>query len=138
MYINNYQADVRLSIDGTPVGGPLATYSGGDLSASDAKTRPGGMGKEVSTGGQSTRNDITLTVQWDDSLVAQAKWLESRCGGGRAKVSVNWLDKDRNPIPGALFTRTGTLKGVNEPDFDHEGNAVGMLSLVVSADEEGA
>lgn len=137
-YINNYQADVRVSVDDVVVGGAWATYAGGDLTAADAKTRAGGMGKEVSTGGQASRSDITLTTQWTDELLAQAKWLESRTGVGEVKVSVNWLNKDRTPKDGGLFGRTGTVKTVNEPDFDHQGNAVGMLQLVVSADEEGS
>ena len=134
-YIREDQADIRITIDGVPYFDSWATYSGGDLTATDAKTRPGAMGKEVSCGGPPTRSDITCTVQWSDVVLASFNDLEATVGKGAAKVSVNWLDKNGVAIPGALFAKTGTVKSVSDAKYDHNGNAIGMLTLVVSADE---
>ncbi len=134
-YIRENQADIRLTVDGVSFFGSWATYSGGDLTAAEAKTRPGAMGKEVSIGGPASRGDITITIQWDEIILASFNDLESRVGSGDAKVSVNWLDRKGVAIPGALFAKTGTLKSVSDPNYDTNGNAVGMLTAVIGADE---
>lgn len=137
MYIREDQADIRVSLDGSPLFGSWATYSGGDLTATSAKTRPGGMGHEVTLGGESTRNDATLTIQWGDDVIAQFKALENRNGKGAVVIKANWLDPNAVAIPGATYGRSGVLTGVSDPNYDHNGNAVGFLTIVVSLNELG-
>jgi hypothetical protein len=137
MFIRDDQADMRVSLDGQPLFGSWATYSGGDLTSTDAKTRPGGMGHEVTLGGESTRNDATLTIQWADDVIAQFKRLESRNGKGDILIKANWLDADGVSVPGAVYGRSGKLKGCSDPNYDHNGNAVGFLTIVVSLNELG-
>jgi hypothetical protein len=59
-YIREDQADIRVSVDFgngqlVPVFGSWATYEDGALEADDQKTRPGGMGRQVSIGGPASR-----------------------------------------------------------------------------------
>ena len=137
-YIREDQGDIRLSVDGVAYFHSWSTYSGGDVTVSDAKARPGAMGDEVSCGGPATRNDITITISWSDLVLAQYSALENKCGNGKAKVSINYLDRNGVAIPGAVFSRTGTLKGVSDPNYDTNGNAVGVLTAVMSCDEKSA
>jgi hypothetical protein len=139
MYIREDEADIRVSVDGVPYGESWATLSGGELSSNDAKTRPGGMGKEVSVGGPATRSDLTATVQFDEIVAGWHKRLESRVGKGVAEVNITWLDKEGTPIAGSGFKRVGSLKSVAEPPATNSDSpTVGMYTLVVSCNEQAA
>jgi hypothetical protein len=137
MYIRDDQADVRVQLDGSPLFGPWATYTGGDLTSTDAKTRPGGMGHEVTLGGESTRNDATLTIQWSDDVLAQFKRLENRNGKGDIVITANWLSPEAVGLANGQYGRSGKLKGCSDPNYDHNGNVVGFLTIVVSLNELG-
>lgn len=137
-YIEEWQADMRLSVNGKPYGNSWATYSGGKLQANDTKTRPGGMGKEVSVGGPASRDDITMTIQLTDMDVAWAKQLENTVGSGNAKAAIHYLMPDRTLVDGGDFTRTGKVKSVEIPHGDHQSGNVGMLTVVISCDERAA
>ena len=138
MYIEEWQADIGVSIDGVPVFDRWATASGGVLTASDSKTRPGGMGDEVSLGGPATRSDLTCTIQMTDIVAAQHKALENKINH-RGQVTITWLDlATKQPIPGSTFSRVGVVKEVSEPGGDANSNTVGMYTVVLSCDEAGA
>jgi hypothetical protein len=137
VYINDSQADITVQLDGTPLFGPWATYSGGDLTSTDAKTRPGGMGDEVSNGGLATRNDATLTIQWSDTVLAQYKHIQTRVGKGDVLISANWLDGEGYSFPDSSYGNSGKLKGCSHPNYDHQGNVVGMFTIVCSMNEVG-
>ena len=134
-YIREDQADIRLTVNGVVCGDTWATYSGGALTASDSKTRPGGLGKEVSLGGPASRGDVTLTIQMSDVVAGWHKTLESIVGGGTAKASVAYINPDRTPIPGATFSRTGTVKEASLPDVNFDSGDAGMYQVVLSCDE---
>ena len=134
-YIREDQADIRLTVNGVVYGDTWATYDGGALTASDAKTRPGGLGKEVSVGGPSSRGDLTLTIQMSDIVAGWHNTLESVVGGGTCKASVAYINPDRTPIPGATFSRTGTLKEASLPTATYDSGDVGMYQVVISCDE---
>lgn len=133
MFIREDMADIRVTVNGKAYGDSWKQASGGNLSADDAKTRPGGMGHEVSAGGPASRDDLTVQIQMSDIVATWIPELEAACGDGQGKVSIHWLGKDRLPT-GSTHTRTGSLKEVNPPDMGG-GNDVGMLALVFSLNE---
>jgi hypothetical protein len=132
-YIREDMADIRLWVDNVPFGDSWRTQEGGLLEADDAKTRPGGMGYEVSAGGPASRNDLTITTQHTETTAAFHPTLESKVGHGRARVRINWLHGDRTPT-GFGRTAQGTIKSAG-PGDQGDGNGVVMYTVVVSCDE---
>jgi hypothetical protein len=136
-YIREDMADVTLTLDGLPWLDTLATFSGGELAANDAKTRPGGMGKEVNVGGPASRGDATATIQFTDVIAAQHKHAESRIGKGVVEINVAWLDEEAAVIQGASIPTKGKLKSASHPPTTNSDSpAVGMYTVVISCDEE--
>lgn len=136
-YFREDMADIRVSVEGTPLGDSWATAEGGGLEAEASKTRPGGMGREVSVGGPASRADLTVTTQFTDVVAGWHAWLENLVGNGRAKVGVTWLGPNRLPT-GPSHTRVGTIMSVSQPDIDASGSEQGFYTLVVSCDEQAA
>lgn len=132
-WIREDQADIRVSVETVPYGDSWKEVEGGNLEATDAKTRPGGMGREVSAGGPASRTDMTVRTQMSDVTAGWVATLENMVGWGRAKVGLNWLGPNRVPL-GTSTTRVGTLKAVNTPNMGSASD-VGLLELVVSCDE---
>lgn len=140
-YVREDQAQITVALDGVPkrpaisAVGSWATYSGGELEADDSKTRPGGMGREESAGGPSSRGDVTLTTQLTDLDWHFINEFEARNGTGQVDIGVTRMTPEKTVDPTKSFGRTGTLKSVATPDFDVNGNEVTFLSIVVSCDE---
>lgn len=134
MYLREDMADIRVSLNGTPLFGSWATASGGALESDDQKTRPGGMGHEVSVGGHASRGDITATTQLTDHVVNAHDGLERQVGNGSVKVSWTFLGRDRIPT-GKSHTRVGTLKAAKLPDATSGSSAQGMYEIIVSCNE---
>jgi hypothetical protein len=141
MLIREDQAAITVSLnangDGrtwTPIG-PTSWVSaeGGVLEADDAKTRAGGMGREVSAGGPASRNDLTVKTQFTDVLALAHPGIENCIGSGRIKVGLSYLNPDRTPN-GQGRTLQGSVKSAAEPDMG-TGSAVGEYTVVVSCDE---
>lgn len=128
-------ADIRVWIDNVPYFDAWASVSGGNLEAEESKTRPGGMGREVSAGGPASRGDMTLQIQMSEVIAAAHPRIESLVGPGRVRVGINWLGTNRVPL-GTGTTRQGTLKAATLPDMESRGAAVGMYEIVVSCDEQ--
>lgn len=137
MYIREDMADIRVSVDGVPYGASWKSIEGANLEADDAKTRPGGMGREVSIGGPASRDDATCSIQLTDVVIGWHKTLENRIGVARAKASYTFLGPERTPM-GASHTVVGTLKSVTLPDMDSESSDAAMYTLVISCDEQAA
>lgn len=141
-YLREDEAHVSLHVNGVAFGdgNSWATWSGGKKSAAGSKTRPGGMAKsgEKAQGGPATRADLTLTIQNSPTMFGQHAKLESLVGKGKCLVTVQYLDEDGNTISGASFPITGKLKEASLPDYNFEGNAVGMYTVVVDCDEVAA
>lgn len=133
-FIQEWQADIRLSVDDVPVGDSWATYSGATLVVQNVKTRPGNMGREVDTGGPASRDDCTLTTQLTEPLAAVHPTLETKLNK-RAKATITWKDKDRNPVPGSTFSVVGTFKSCDLPNSDASSGTVGMYTVVIGCDE---
>jgi hypothetical protein len=134
-YIRADMADIKVSVDGVQIGGMWATYEGGALEADDQKTRPGGMARQVAIGGPTSRNDITVSTQFTDSIAVKAKALENRSGRGSLKISVVFKDPNGTNNNDHSFTRTGVVKSVQIPDLDVNTGDVGFLTLVGSMNE---
>lgn len=135
MYYREDQAQITLSL-GNPlvaVGGTWKTWSGGNLSAETAKTRPGGMGNEVDIGGPASREDVTLTTQLTDAMVGEVSGLEDGIGKVRAKAAIAFLNANGDAT-GDTFAVQGTLKDVQIPDLG-DGSEAAMLTVVIGADE---
>src|SRR5215831_13897094 len=126
-YLREDQADIRLTVNGTAYGdgNSWCTYTGGSIAAADAKTRPGGMGKELNLGGPASRTDVTITTQNSDVMVGQHRKLEDEVGKGRAVISIQYLDIEGIAIPGASFTVTGRLKEAHLPDVNFDSGTQG-------------
>jgi hypothetical protein len=140
-YIRQDQADIRVSVDGVPFGdgNSWVTLAGGKVTAPGAKTRPGGMGKEIELGGPGTRSNATVTTQHSDIMASQHPTLESKIGRGKGRVSVQYLDAYGQAIPGASETLKGVLLGAEQPDMNGEATgAVGMYTITLGADEQSA
>jgi hypothetical protein len=133
-YIRGDQADIRVSVDGVPYGDSWRHVDGGSLEADDAKTRPGGMGREVAVGGPAQRNDITVGIAFDDVVAGWHRTFESKVGNGRVKVAYQYLGPDRAPI-GPTHTVKGVLKAANMPEFESDSSDVEDYEIVVSCDE---
>lgn len=137
-YIRQDQADIRVSVDGVAFGdgNSWVTLAGGKVTAPGAKTRPGGMGREVEVGGPATRSNPTVTTQNSDIMAAQHATLESKIGRGQVRVSLQFLDNYGQAIPGANETIQGILLGAELPDLNGEATgAIGMYTITVGAHE---
>ena len=135
-YVREDQASISVTINGTKYGDSWKEVEGGNLEADDAKTRPGGMGKEVAVGGPASRDDLTVRTQMSDITALWNGTLEPLVGNARVSVGISWLGPDRSPL-GSGTTRQGILKAVNLPDMG-DGADVGLYEIVVSCDEVAA
>jgi len=138
MYIEEWQANIYVKVDGKKVGEKWATAAGGALTTQDAKTRAGGMGAEVSCGGPGTRSDLTCTTQITDIIAANHKKHENMINHP-CEVQITWLDLiTKKPIPKSTFTRVGRVKEFSEPGANHTSNALGMYQFIMSCHETAA
>lgn len=132
-YIREDMADIRVSLDGVPYGDSWKEAEGGNLEADSAKARPGGMGREVSAGGPSSRTDLTVRTNFSDVVATWHPVFEAGVGWKRVRVTLAWLNPDRTPT-GLTTTRGGTLKAANLPDMGG-GADIAMYEVVVDCDE---
>lgn len=142
-YIREDQADIRLSYrEGesgawTPLFDSWKSAEGATLEASDAKTRPGGMGRQKALGGPGERDDCTASIQLTDVVLNKHKFLENRTGNLYIKVAYSFLGSDRLPVQGrSAHTIQGVMKSVKLPDVDSEASSAALYQLVVSCDEQ--
>ena len=136
-YIRQDEADIWLTVDGVSYGNGDSwfSYTGATLTAAGAKTRPGGMGKEVELGGPATRADATITTQNSDIMAGQHGTLESLVGKGNAVIKIQYLDEYGVALSGAAFTVRGKLKEADLPDANANTPDAGMYTVVVGCHE---
>jgi hypothetical protein len=107
-----------------------ASMDGGDMQATDTKTRPGAMGDELNLGGPRTRTDCTVTRQYtNDVLHPIVRNLERVCGNAAGGVAWKPLDGDGNP-DGANHGISGKLKEVMVSKRDANATEAIFLTLV--------
>jgi hypothetical protein len=133
-FLQDWQADIRVSIDGTPYFDAWSTYDGADLTTQDQHVRPGGMGSQVSTGGPAERSDCTVGISFTEVVAAYHGTLESLMNHP-IRISITRKDLHRNPIPGTTFTVKGLLKGTKLPGADANSNNNQFYQVVASCDE---
>jgi hypothetical protein len=126
------QAAIHVTVTGSSLDKNVwASMDGGDIEATDTKTRPGGMGDEVNLGGPPSRSDCTVERQYTNDvlhpLIAQLEAL-----GGNAAMKVSWtpLDGDGNPN-GSTYSITGVLKGIKKPKWDANTSGTAFLTLTM-------
>jgi hypothetical protein len=134
-YFRSDMALITLGVDGKTYGDAWFSYEGGDLENDDSKTRPGGMGREVSIGGPGSRSDITLQTQMTDVVIGWHNELEQKCiEDAPAVAGLSFLDRLKAPT-GEGFTRRGTIKSAKLPDMDGGSSDPAMYTVVISCDE---
>lgn len=122
-----------VTIDGAPVG-VWDTFSGGDVEAEETKYRPGGMQPQVSLGGMTSVNNVTLA-----RLLTREDWetmhtlMSARVGKAAVTVARQPLDADGNPF-GRPLIYTGVLNGVNPGDTDSNSSDAQTWTIVVSTE----
>lgn len=132
-YIREDQADIRVTLNGTPFGDSWKEAEGGNLEADSSKARPGGMGREVSAGGPASRDDLTVRINFTDIVALWHPSFENMVGEGVVGVTLIWLGPNRVPL-GSSTRKRGTLKAANLPDMGG-GSDVGLYEIVVDCDE---
>lgn len=109
-------------------------WSGGNLKAPDTKHRNPVTRRETARGGLPSRDNVTLTRECDASCWAVKSQLES-CAGIDRGTGVRQMVGPRGDVIGSPLTVTGLILEVNYPDYDLSGDGVGMLEVVLQADE---
>ena len=110
-----------------------ASMEGGDITATDTKTRPGGMGDEESLGGPRSRSNCTVGRQYtNDVLHPLIPALERLSGAAAMKISWTPLDADGNQ-DGATHGISGKLIDVQTTKRDANAPEAMFLTLVMSA-----
>jgi hypothetical protein len=141
MYFREDMAQISLSVANEGGGlvsfgaGDWYSFEGGNLENDDSHTRPGGMGLEVSLGGPSSRQDVTLTRPMSDVELGWHKTLELRCQqDAPSHVMVKFLNR-LGASQGLGFTVAGTLKSAFLPDMDTGSSDAAMYSVIISCHE---
>lgn len=122
------QWSVTVSVDEELLG-VFDKAPGGGVDSEEQKYRPGNMGQEVSLGGKSTTENITVSRLYvherDHELF---RTLSTRVGKAKMVVKKQPLDIDGNPF-GSPHVYRGILKMVSPPEPDSEGNDAALFSL---------
>lgn len=116
--------------------GVFDSFNGGAKKGETTKHRPGGMGKQISLGGASTRDDFTTGRLYDlERDHPYMKRLDALVNIGEVTAVRQKLNPDKTPA-GEPITYTGTLSGYVMPDHDSDSSEKAMFTLEVSADED--
>lgn len=133
------QERVTLTITGfgkTYALGVFDSFSGGAKKGEATKHRPGGMGKQKSLGGPTTRDDFSVgrlfELERDQPF---EKILDSLVNIGVVTAVRQKLNTDKSPS-GQPTTYTGTMSGFVMPDHDSDSSDKAMFTIEVSADED--
>lgn len=126
------QYSVSVSLDGVPIPDSWDKLEGGGKDSEETKYKPGGMAPEVSLGGSTTIENLTVSRLYrlarDHGLI---KTFFNRAGKGQIVITKQPLDIDGN-VFGAPLVYNGTLKTVTPPDFDSESDDASLWSIEVT------
>jgi hypothetical protein len=106
--------------------------AGGAVTAMETKIRRGGMGPQVSLGGQTSISNLTLTKFYARNS-PEKKFIQSRVGTKRVEAHGQPLDADGNPFGDADVYR-GVLNAWTPADSKAESNDGDTYSIEVSTD----
>lgn len=134
--LTSYNHKTTLTVGTLRVEGDWKTISGGALTAENIKNRPGGMAREETIPGVPTREDLTITREFqtgrDAALVGPGGTIErALLNGTTVQVTTQDLDHQRNQV-GDAKTFSGVVQSVSRGDMDSEANEVAMLTVVIS------
>jgi hypothetical protein len=122
-----------LSVDGTDYG-IFDKFTGGDVTSSVVKHRPGGMGPEITYLSLPVYSDVTLTKVYeshrDHDRVAD---LHAMVGRVLATVSLQPLGDDGHPF-GKVRSYSGRLIGVKDGGTDSNSNAARMFEVDIAVE----
>lgn len=122
-----------LTIDGVDFG-IWDAWAGGDIEATETKYKPGGMQPEISLGGTTQVNNVTMskllekgdyTSQLRD-LMTKGRVGKAVCTGSRQP-----LDEDGNPF-GDPLVYNGKLMHVVPGDTDSNATAAQVWQVIIS------
>jgi hypothetical protein len=74
------------------------SMEGGDVSATNVNTRPGGFLPALDLGGPANRSDVTIKRQYSSALHPFMKRLEDAVGIGKIQISYTPIDGNKSPI----------------------------------------
>jgi hypothetical protein len=104
--------------------------SGGSVDSEERVYYPGGMAPPISLGGRKSTENVTLTRNYrlgrDHDPIQQ---LIDAVGRSQISIAQQPMDTHGN-VYGRPIVYTGTLKTVNLPDHDSEGNDPAMVEVV--------
>lgn len=127
------QYNVTVTIAGLPTG-TWDKLTGGNVTSEETKYRPGGMSPQVSLGGSTSTENITVSRLYKlERDHDRAHWLAGICGKAEAVAVKQPLDVDGNPW-GQPIVYSGILQEVHFPDHDSESNDAALLELVISTE----
>lgn len=123
---------VTVTLDGKDMG-VWDTLAGGATTSTETKYRPGGMGEQVSLGGQDSVDNVTLgrLLNKQDDWDTMRTLMAARTGRATVTVSRRPLDADGNPW-GDPLVYNGTLMTVTPGDTDSNATAASVWQIVVS------
>lgn len=127
------QYRLKLYVDGIDCG-EWDKKTGGDVSATITKHRPGGMSPQKVYGGPVDVSNIVVTrvkERQDRDDLGLARWLETRVGKGNCTYIEIPLDGDGN-VYGTGPTRTGKLERVSGADIDSDSSDLDMYEVEIA------
>jgi hypothetical protein len=120
-----------MTVDGRNCGA-WKEADGGDKDSEEAKVTPAAGEAEVSLGGKSTYDNLTLTAPYDLLFHADLEpFLDARTGKGKVVAVRQALDRD-NVAYGRPRTYTGTLKKLVSPKADADGSDASTIAVEVT------
>lgn len=112
----------------------METWEGGGVTTPDTKHRNPITRKSTARGGLRSREDVTLTRECDAEAWTVQEALEDSAGRDRA-LAVRQQIGPRGEAIGTAKSAEGLLKDVTYPNSDINSEDVGMLEVVILADE---
>lgn len=133
--IREDMAEIRVVVGGRPYGDSWAEYEGAVLTKDVQKTRAGGMGSEQAVGGQASRDDVTVRIQFSDIVAGWHKALEAAVSADTpSEVGLNFLGPDKQPI-GFTQTVRGIIQSAALPNMNANSGDIAFYEVTVSLNE---
>lgn len=108
---------------------------GAGLETDSSKTRAGGMGDEVALGGQTSRGDVTVSIQLSDLVLNKHSVLEQRViEDAPVEIGFVFLDRLKQPYS-TTQTVHGVLTAATLPDVTQGSHDAAMYQITASLDE---
>jgi len=136
VYFRSDQAQILVEIKGVTLDKESwSVMEGGDNTAEEAQTFPGGMKPLVALGGFPKRSKITVSRPWQDTLVTAYKQIDPLVGKAVVTVSYQVLNSNKEPF-GEPINYEGILDSVTRPNYKAGTSEEAMLVITVSPNGE--